>query len=39
MTAAWKTPARAVGRLQPGDTLYIAPGRYAGDCAPGNLCA
>jgi len=31
MTAAWKTPARAAGKLQPGDTLYIAPGRYAGD--------
>jgi hypothetical protein len=31
MTAAWKTTARAVDKLQPGDTLYIAPGRYAGD--------
>jgi len=33
MTAAWKTPARAVGQLRPGDTLYVAPGRYAGDLA------
>ena len=31
MAAAWKTPARAVEKLQPGATLYIAPGRYAGD--------
>ena len=33
MTTAWKTPSRAIGRLKPCDTLYIAPGRYAGDLA------
>ena len=33
MTTAWKTPSRAIGRLKRGDTLYIAPGRYAGDLA------
>lgn len=33
MTCAWKTPSRAVGRLKPGDTLYVAPGRYAGNLA------
>ncbi len=33
VTTAWKTPSRATGRLKPGDTLYIAPGHYAGDLA------
>lgn len=40
LAAAWKTPSRAVARLKPGDTLYIAPGRYAGDLAvnASNIC-
>ncbi|MBN1442923.1 MAG: hypothetical protein JXA90_09445, partial [Planctomycetes bacterium] len=31
VSEAWKSPARAVSRLKAGDTLYISPGRYAGD--------
>ncbi len=30
LAQAWKTPAGAATRLRPGDTLYLAPGSYAG---------
>ena len=31
MQAAWKTPGHAFQKLKAGDTLYLAPGRYAGN--------
>lgn len=31
VAGAWKTPARATGKLRAGDTLYLDPGSYAGE--------
>ncbi len=31
VSAAWRSAARAVGRLEPGDTLYLEEGAYAED--------
>ncbi len=31
VATAWRTPAHAVSRLKPGDTLYLLPGTYRND--------